>query len=64
MNGEGQISIEKLRNKYTAKYHPQFLSGELTEDEIITDFISYFENNSSDFSKRKGKSTHYNSNFI
>ncbi|KAI8115252.1 calcyphosin-like isoform X1 [Lucilia cuprina] len=41
--GDGVITLEDLRNVYTAREHPKFKSGEKTEDEILTDFLHNFE---------------------
>ncbi|XP_058974789.1 calcyphosin-like protein isoform X1 [Musca domestica] len=41
--GDGVITLEDLKNVYTAREHPKFKSGEKTEDEILTDFLHNFE---------------------
>lgn len=54
-NGDGNIALEHLRNIYTVKHHPKFQSGELTEEQILEDFISNFENVSGATPGKKGQ---------
>lgn len=41
--GDCIITLEDLKNVYTAREHPKFKSGEKTEDDILTDFLHNFE---------------------
>uniref|UniRef100_A0A646QDA1 Calcyphosin n=1 Tax=Hemiscolopendra marginata TaxID=943146 RepID=A0A646QDA1_9MYRI len=44
--GDGQVTIEDLKNVYSVRHHPQFLNGEMTEDQLLTKFLANFEKNS------------------
>ena len=41
--GDGVITLEDLKNVYTVREHPKFKSGEMSEDEILTEFLHNFE---------------------
>jgi len=41
--GDGVITVDDLRNVYSVRAHPQFQSGELTEDQILDKFLSNFD---------------------
>lgn len=38
----GKITISDLRGVYTAKHHPKFISGKMTEDEVFGEFLQTF----------------------
>ncbi|NWT66393.1 CAPSL protein, partial [Prunella himalayana] len=41
--GDGVITIEDLRGTYNAKYHPKYLNGEWTEDQVFRAFLDNFD---------------------
>lgn len=41
-NGDGVLRVDDIRALYSAKEHPKFISGELTEDEIFHQFLQGF----------------------
>uniref|UniRef100_A0A1A9WMZ6 EF-hand domain-containing protein n=1 Tax=Glossina brevipalpis TaxID=37001 RepID=A0A1A9WMZ6_9MUSC len=42
-SGDGIITANDLKTVYTVKYHPKYLSGELTEKEILGRFLEHFD---------------------
>ena len=45
--GDGKITIKDIKGVYNANKHPQVLSGELTQDEVMIKFLNTFESDSS-----------------
>lgn len=41
--GDGVITIADLRGTYSARKHPQVISGEKTEDEVLSEFLRNFD---------------------
>ncbi|NWH98411.1 CAPSL protein, partial [Tichodroma muraria] len=41
--GDGVITIEDLRGVYNGKYHPKYLNGDWTEDEVFRAFLDNFD---------------------
>lgn len=46
-SGDGVVTVDDLQGVYTVHKHPKFLSGEMTEEDILTTVIKKFENNTS-----------------
>ena len=42
--GDGYLSVEDLKSRYTVKFHPKFVSGEWTEDQCLREFLDSFDN--------------------
>lgn len=42
-SGNGVITLDDIKGVYSVEKHPKFISGEMTEDEILTKFMQSFE---------------------
>ncbi|CAG0883623.1 unnamed protein product [Darwinula stevensoni] len=42
-SGDGTISVEDLRKVYNVSSHPQYQSGQMSDDQIINKFLGKFE---------------------
>ncbi|KAL5283394.1 CAPS.2 family protein [Megaselia abdita] len=42
-SGNGVITLDDIKGVYSAEKHPKYISGEMTEDEILTKFMQSFE---------------------
>ncbi|XP_046805722.1 calcyphosin-like protein isoform X1 [Lucilia cuprina] len=42
-NGDGVITVEDLKHVYSVKEHPKYETGEMTEDELLRDYLNNFE---------------------
>ncbi|NWU29879.1 CAPSL protein, partial [Dyaphorophyia castanea] len=41
--GDGVITIEDLRGVYNVKYHPKYINGDWTEDQVFRAFLDNFD---------------------
>ncbi|NXK61139.1 CAPSL protein, partial [Sylvietta virens] len=41
--GDGVITIEDLRGVYNVKYHPKYMNGDWTEDQVFRAFLDNFD---------------------
>ncbi|NXV08336.1 CAPSL protein, partial [Cettia cetti] len=41
--GDGVVTIEDLRGLYNVKYHPKYLNGDWTEDQVFKAFLDNFD---------------------
>jgi len=42
-SGDGVLSVEDIRQTYSVEQHPKFKSGDLTKDQILTQYLANFE---------------------
>lgn len=40
---DGVITVNDLKNVYSVKEHPKYQTGEMSEDELLTEFLNNFE---------------------
>lgn len=44
-NGDGIVTVDDMKDVYDVKRHPQFLSGERTQEQLFKSFLATFEAN-------------------
>lgn len=42
-SGDGMVTLEDVKGNYDASNHPKVVSGEMTEDDVLTRFLGRFE---------------------
>lgn len=42
-SGDGIVTLEDAKEQYDASNHPKVLSGEMSEDDVLTKFLGRFE---------------------
>lgn len=53
MTGDGVLSVDDIRGRYTARMHPDVRAGKRTEDEVLTEFLETFEQHHNTMSEQK-----------
>jgi Ca2+-binding EF-hand superfamily protein len=43
-NGDGTLSLEDIKGSYNASFHPDVKAGKKTEDQVLTEWLTTFEN--------------------
>lgn len=44
-SGDGMVTLEDVKTKYDVSRHPKVVSGEMSEDDVLTTFLGRFEGN-------------------
>lgn len=47
-SGDGVITVEDLHGVYSARQHPKYISGEMTEDDVFRQFLNSFNGDDDD----------------
>ena len=42
-SGDGMVTLEDVKGNYDASNHPKVVSGEMSEDDVLTKFLGRFE---------------------
>ena len=58
-NGDGNITLDEIAQRYNAKDHPQVKSGEKTEEEVLSTFIDSWDQSGDDIITWKEFLTYY-----
>lgn len=53
--GDGIVTLEDVKEHYDASNHPKVLSGEMSEDDILTKFLGRFEGTTKHDGKVRGE---------
>lgn len=43
VTGDGKVNIDDLRVNYDVSFHPKFKSGQITKEQILTEFLSQWD---------------------
>jgi Ca2+-binding EF-hand superfamily protein len=49
-DGSGELTIDDLRGVYSVKKHPKYINGQLTEDQVLMEFLKSFSGPGKSFS--------------
>ena len=47
-DGSGEITIDDIRTVYNAAMHPEVIKGNMTEDQVLAQFLNKFEEHSAE----------------
>lgn len=47
-SGDGIVTVDDLKGVYKVNKHPKYISGELTEDQVLGEFLSSFDSQEKD----------------
>ena len=45
-DGSGEVTMDNIRGVYNARMHPEVIKGNMTEDEVLMQFLARFEQHS------------------